>query len=117
MSKSFSALAIAILVLAASPAKASAAEVDPFQKCINSTEHDVCFGAMSTYEERLRNAKDIPTFCYLAVRYATLQAYDGAIQSSHSERQYARETLNLIVSKCSQPEKGIAQQVLQVMAR
>ena len=111
MSKVFTIFAMSAFVLA-SFAQASADEA-VFDKCIASDRHDVCFAAMSTYEERMRHAGSHSEFCNLAIRYATLQGYDAALQQSTQEHKMAIDSIKMLIVKCDEPVKSLGRKLLQ----
>ena len=102
---------VAILAML-TPSKANTEE-DPFLQCQKLTQHDICYAAMSTYEERLMHAKNHTEFCSLATRYASLQALDSLIQDSSDEKKNAKGSLKLLISSCDEPFSGIARDMLR----
>lgn len=109
MSKLFSVFAVSVLVFAFS-ARASADNV--FDKCIDSGRHDLCFAAMSTYQERLKHARTKSDFCDLAMRYATLQGYDASLQQSTEEHTRAIDSIKMLIGQCDEPVKHLGRRLL-----
>lgn len=102
--KKLQALAVA-LVFSAAPLAANASS-DPFAKCQETQSHDVCFAAMSTYEERMRNASDMSEFCMLGTKYVALQGYDSVLSSNPLEHKNAYDSSKMLAGRCGEPYRG-----------
>ena len=57
MSNKYSKCAAVLLAVALTPTIAKA-DTDPYDKCLNAKSHDICFAAMSTYEERMSHVSN-----------------------------------------------------------
>lgn len=97
---------VALLAFTLIPALARA-DADPFDRCQTSKSHEVCFAAMSTYEERMNHASDLAEFCALASRYVGLQGYDSFLSGNPFERKNAYETSKMLADKCGPPYRSI----------